>query len=96
VKYIIGDSGWPLAGGQFLAPGTFVDDTQPQWQFLAGKGIPMDVLAFDQATWDYMTSNGVIGIGYLYWQVRGMGGVNTIPGLFILDKSKLGGGDVLG
>jgi hypothetical protein len=63
LKYQIAGGGWPVNGGSLLlAPATIVDTSQPQWSFLASTPPPIDAIALDQTTWNFMTSsNGVIG-----------------------------------
>jgi hypothetical protein len=70
-------TGWFV--GQFLIPpGTQIDNSQAQWAWV-GNGIPPDVVALDQQTYDYLVSgHGVNGISYPYWQVRYATGINPI------------------
>jgi hypothetical protein len=78
LRYQIGGAGWPVNGGALLlTSGTLIDTSLPQWAFLASTPPPIDAIAQDQATWNYMTSsNGVVGLcGYPAWRV------NAVPGV---------------
>jgi hypothetical protein len=101
--YLVSGQGWDVRGGLiFLRPGTMVDMNTPRWAFLADQdGPPIDAVALNQYTYDYMTNNnGVIGLGYPYWAVRYGSDVIPIAGdygpFFKLGQSVLGGGHVLG
>jgi hypothetical protein len=63
--------------------GTVVDTSQSAWSFLAGVAPPVDAVALDQVTHDYMTSsNGVIGLNYAPGRIRvGPGVVSAAPGM---------------
>jgi hypothetical protein len=72
----------PWAVGQFLLPAdTVIDDTLQQWAYLQGIGPPKNAIPLTQATYNYMCdANGVIGLGYGYWEVRpGPGVVGIRP-----------------
>lgn len=100
MRYIIGGQGWWVDRDKrgdtptFLAPGTLVDDSTPQYAALAGIGPPIDAAPLDFSTYYYMISfGGVVGLGYNYTQVS----TRFLQGnLFTLDHSRLGGADVLG
>jgi hypothetical protein len=68
-----------MSVGQFyINPGQIIDTSLPQWAWV-GSGIPPDVVALDQNTYDYLVSgHGVSGLSYPYWQVRYAGGINPI------------------
>jgi hypothetical protein len=73
LKYQIGNPiGWPVNGGALLIPpSTIIDTSTTAWAFLANVPPPIDAIPLDQLTYNYMTnSNGVIGCGYFYWQVK--------------------------
>lgn len=100
-QYIVGGLGWWVDHDSrgdtpmFFPPGTFIDDSTPEWAPLAKLGPPMDACPTTWATYWYMTSQmGVVGLGYDYTQVS----TRFLPpgGPFILDQSQLGGPDVLG
>jgi hypothetical protein len=65
LKYMVSGAGFPVSKPQsMLIPvGTVVDTSQPQWAFLAGMA-PVDAIALDQQTYNYMTSTG--GVSGLY------------------------------
>jgi hypothetical protein len=68
--YVVGGLGWAVNGGLWdYPPGTLIDTTLPQYQFLVGEGPPIDALPLNQYTYDFMTSNGVNGCGYTYYRV---------------------------
>jgi hypothetical protein len=73
LQYIVGGLGWAVTGSRIDLPaGTVVDSGLPRWAFLLDQGgPPPDAIALTQYTYDFMTNNeGVIGLGYPYWEVR--------------------------
>jgi hypothetical protein len=63
-----------------LDPGTVVD-TSVLAEF-AGVAPPPDCVPLNQQTYDWFTSNGIIGLGYPYWKiavVAGVVGINPKP-----------------
>jgi len=106
LKYIVSQLGWAVDGGRIdLPPGTLVDTSLDQWAWLAAEGVgpPKDAVPLNQYTYDYMTNNnGIIGLGYHYWEVMYImdGSIVPIAGdygpMFRPGESILGGGDVLG
>jgi hypothetical protein len=82
MKYLVGGLGWevrsPGIGRQFLPAGTLIDDSLPQWAFLVGQGPPIDGVAMDQTTYNFMVSNGVIGLGYPHYRVAYGAGVTPV------------------
>ena len=102
MRFVVGGNGWQQKVGNnyiYRQPGTVIDDglTQLNRQSV----IPPDALALDQVTYNYMTSNGMVGLGYDYTVVRAIAGVVTIKPpygeTFIPGSGQtLGGGSVLG
>jgi hypothetical protein len=82
MKYYVGGVGWevrhPSLSRLFLPPSTLIDDSLPQWAYLVGQGPPIDCIPLDQATYNFMTSNGVIGLGFPYWRVAVSPGIVPI------------------
>jgi hypothetical protein len=80
LKYAVGSGGWNAPGGHWLDRGTVVDTSV--WAEFAGVVPPPDAVPLDQQTYDFMTSNGVVGLSYPYWQVAvgpGIVGINPKP-----------------
>jgi hypothetical protein len=72
LRYAVGKNGW-AAGPYWLDPGVIVDTTlRPDEVF---KRPPPDAVPLNQETYDFMTSNGVIGMGYRYEVVAVVAGV---------------------
>jgi hypothetical protein len=72
LKYMISGAGWAISRPQsmVLPPGTVVDTSQAAWAALSGMA-PVDAIALDQVTYNFMTSsNGVSG---LYLDVNRVG-----------------------
>jgi hypothetical protein len=54
MRYRIGAS-WPVMGGaMMIGTNTIVDDSTPQWSFLAGVVPPPDVQPLDEQTRDWL------------------------------------------
>jgi hypothetical protein len=69
-------------GGRIDIPsGTYVDLSLAQWQWLAAEGIgpPNDAVPLNQFTYDYMTNNNTIGLGYQASSVRTIPGYPVVP-----------------
>jgi hypothetical protein len=80
LKYAVGQNGWAGPNGHWLDRGTVVDTSV--WLEFAGVPPPPDAVPLDQQTYDFMTSNGVVGLSYPYWQVAvglGIVGINPKP-----------------
>jgi hypothetical protein len=80
LKYRVGPQGWCAPGGHWLDRGVVVD-TSVRLEF-AGVVPPPDCVPLDQQTYDFMTSNGVVGLGYPYERVAvvaGVVGINPKP-----------------
>jgi len=104
IQFLVSGLGWAVTGSRIdLMPGTFVDFSDPRWAFLLDQnGPPIDAVALNQLTYDFMTSNDVVGLSYPYWEVRYMFDRGIIPisppvgDRFTLGHSRLGGHHVLG
>jgi hypothetical protein len=104
IQFIVSNLGWAVTGSRIdLPPGTLVDLSVARWAFLLDQhGPPPDAVALNQLTYDFMTSNDVVGLGYPYWEVRYMFDRGIIPisppvgDRFTLGHSRLGGPHVLG
>jgi hypothetical protein len=86
-KYFVGGQGWetqsPGIGRRFYANGTLIDDTLPAFSHLAAAGPPIDAIAYDQATYDFMVgSQAAGGMGYPAFKVayRPAAGIVPAPG----------------
>jgi hypothetical protein len=56
LKYQVGGQGWAVGNPSRLIPaGTVIDTSQAQWSALRGMA-PVDAVALDQITYDFMTS----------------------------------------
>jgi hypothetical protein len=81
LRYMVSGGGWAVSVpiSMLIPPSTIVDTSQPAWSALAGKA-PVDAIALDQATMDFMTSYGasaVGGLGYDPNRVRAGPGVTS-------------------
>jgi hypothetical protein len=67
LKYQVSGSGWAVSKpiSMLIPAATIVDTSQPQWAALRGTA-PIDAIALDQISYDWMTStNGQIhGLGF--------------------------------
>jgi hypothetical protein len=63
----VSGQGWPVSKpiSMIIPPGTIVDTSLPQWSALRGTA-PVDAIALDQCTYDFMTSTGgqIYGLGF--------------------------------
>jgi hypothetical protein len=84
LKYQVGGGGWAVGNpSRLIPPGTIVDTSQPGWAALRGMA-PVDAVALNQITFDWMTSsNGQLyGLGYAPGRVAcGPGVVSTAAGM---------------
>jgi hypothetical protein len=69
MKYQIAES-WPV-GSRLIEADTVIDTTLPEWVSFLWVPPPMDAIALDQVTYDYMTSR----LGYPVSKVRAGPGV---------------------
>jgi hypothetical protein len=71
-KYYVGPQGFevrhPALGRQFIEQGTLVDDSLAQWAHCVGQGPPIDAIAANQSTYDFMIAPG--GMGYPVFRVQ--------------------------
>jgi hypothetical protein len=76
MKYQVAGDGWPV-GARLIEAGTIIDTATVEWASLAWVPPPMDAIALDQATYDYMTGR----LGYPVSKVRAGPGVasKTLP-----------------
>jgi hypothetical protein len=70
MKYQIAGAGWPV-GARLIEAGTIIDTSTVEWASLVWVPPPMDAIALDQVTYDYMTSR----LGYPVGKVRAGPGV---------------------
>jgi hypothetical protein len=70
MKYQIAGPGWPV-GARLIEAGTIIDTSTVEWASLAWVPPPMDAIALDQLTYDYMTGR----LGYPVSKVRAGPGV---------------------
>jgi hypothetical protein len=70
MKYQIAGGGWPV-GARLIEAGTIIDTSTVEWARLAWVPPPMDAIALDQVTYDYMTGR----LGYPVSKVRAGPGV---------------------
>jgi hypothetical protein len=69
----------PFVIGQWCLPAdTVVDLSLEKWVWLGNVPPPPDAVALTQQTYDFMTSNGQVGLSYPYWIVRPGPGVTPI------------------
>jgi hypothetical protein len=74
MKYFVGKQGWEVhqagIGRRWIEGGTLIDDTAPEWSWLAGQKPTPDAIPYDQSTYDTMLASVVQGgLGYEYWRV---------------------------
>jgi hypothetical protein len=74
MKYQIGPAGWPI-GERLIKAGTIIDTSMIEWANLRWVPPPMDAIALDQATYDYMTGR----LGYPISKVQAGPGVISKP-----------------
>jgi hypothetical protein len=72
MKYQIAGTGWPV-GARLIEAGTIIDTSAIEWASLAWVPPPMDAVALDQVTYDYMTSR----LAYPVSKVRAGPGVTS-------------------
>ena len=72
LKFMVSGAGWPVSKPQsmIIPAGTVVDTSQAAWSALAGMA-PVDAIALDQQTYNWMTSTG--GVSGLYLDVNRVG-----------------------
>jgi hypothetical protein len=70
MKYQITGAGWPI-GARLIEAGTIIDTSRIEWANLRWVPPPVDAIALDQATYDYMTGR----LGYPISKVRAGPGV---------------------
>jgi hypothetical protein len=76
LKYATGPGGW-AAGMRWLDPGVVIDTSKPEWAWATAP--PPDAVPLDQFTYDFMVSQGVVGMSYAYHRVAvgpGVKGIN--------------------
>jgi hypothetical protein len=68
-----------LVVGQWcLPPAQIIDTSRQEFAWLFNVPPPLDAVALNQATYDFMVSNGQVGLSYPYWLVRYASGINPI------------------
>jgi hypothetical protein len=68
-----------LSVGQwFLPPGQIIDTSLQQFEWLFNVPPPMDCVALNQATYDFLVSNGQVGLSYPYWTTRYAPGITPV------------------
>jgi hypothetical protein len=65
-------------GQWFIPPGTIIDTSLQAWEWLFNVPPPIDAVAFNQQTYDFVTSNGQVGLSYPYWSTRFGPGITPI------------------
>jgi hypothetical protein len=75
LRYMVGANGWAAGANGPLGPGVIVDTSLARWWEDVWTRPPPDAVPLDQQTYDYMVSNGVVGLSYPYWTTAVVAGV---------------------
>jgi hypothetical protein len=81
LKYAVGQNGWSVDLNYGPAdPGTIVDLGGRGYRANVWKRPPPDAVPCNQFTYDFMISQGMVGMGYPYWTTAvGPGVVGFMP-----------------
>jgi hypothetical protein len=67
-----------VVGQWFIPRDTQVDTSRQEFAWLFNVPPPPDAVALNQATYDFMVSNGTVGLSYPYWLVRYGPGITPV------------------